>query len=176
MTDLITPTYSWERRLDESEPAYEAFREYLKTRNIAQSAKNIGKQRSQFNEWASKYDWHKRALDWDNSLTRKTDEKIRGDFVDLQSHVITQEMSDYKMLHDAWRKDMQRYVSEDNNLELVDRTAVYRRLIMSREALATLARRAARMPMSFGASREDDAFDEADEIVLSLDDEPVVIG
>ena len=59
----------WERRPNESTPAFAAFCAFLllgSGRSYRKLAKKMGKQNSQISEWGGKYDWGARALAWDD--------------------------------------------------------------------------------------------------------------
>jgi hypothetical protein len=61
----------WERRPDESPPAYEAFRVYLDAgpaRSGAKVANELQKSRSLINRWSARHGWPDRAAAWESHL------------------------------------------------------------------------------------------------------------
>lgn len=69
----------WERRADESEKAYAAFKVYLESddRVLTNVATKLTCNRSNIGRWASKYDWKNRALAYDNSLFEDARKEIQ---------------------------------------------------------------------------------------------------
>lgn len=72
----------YERREDESDPAFEAFAAYRDlglSRTQAEVAKESGKDASLIARWGSKYDWRKRTHAWDMEVDRrKRNGELRG--------------------------------------------------------------------------------------------------
>ena len=60
----------WQRRANESDAAFSAFKTYLETdgRSLQKVSTKLSKSRQLINRWASKFDWKNRAVAWDNSL------------------------------------------------------------------------------------------------------------
>lgn len=73
----------WERRADESEKAYAAFKMYLdmENRSLSKLAENLSKSRQSLQQWAAKFDWKNRAAAWDSELLRQLQQKILGRYV-----------------------------------------------------------------------------------------------
>ena len=70
---------TWERQPDESEEAYEAFRIYLElgvSRTQLETCRRLGKNRTTINEWANKYEWNQRAVDYENWINAQIDKKL----------------------------------------------------------------------------------------------------
>ena len=80
MTELIslprtTAPKAWQRQVEETGPAFEAFvlfRDTASPRSIKQVAEILGKGRSTFDEWAKKYRWNDRCRLWDNEVDKRT--------------------------------------------------------------------------------------------------------
>ena len=71
---------AWERRPNESTPAFAAFCAFLPMgsgRSYRKLAKKMGKQNSQISEWGGKYDWGARALAWDDDRWQTRDVERR---------------------------------------------------------------------------------------------------
>lgn len=68
--------FPWERRSDESEPAFEAFKLYREMglgRSTAKVGQRLGKSKTLIDRWSSTYEWVRRALAYD----RYVDERWR---------------------------------------------------------------------------------------------------
>lgn len=69
--------HAWTRRDDESTPAYGAFRTYLTQgadRSTANTAREVGKSKTQMDKWSALYGWVERARAYDSYLmTVETD-------------------------------------------------------------------------------------------------------
>src|SRR3989338_4819952 len=80
MTELIslprtTAPKAWQRQVEETGPAFEAFvlfRDTASPRSIKQVAEILGKGRSTLDEWAQKYRWNDRCRLWDNEVDKRT--------------------------------------------------------------------------------------------------------
>lgn len=73
MTTGETP-YSWTRRDDESNPAYEAFRVYLDARSTTKVAEQLGKSVTLITRWCHEKDWVERVKAYDvYTMTAETD-------------------------------------------------------------------------------------------------------
>lgn len=65
---------AWERRESESNPAYEAFRAYMRIRSCAKVALELGKSTTLITRWSSDHDWVARVTEYDSYLaTADTD-------------------------------------------------------------------------------------------------------
>lgn len=65
----------WERRADESPTAFEAFKIYLRLRNVKSVAAELQKTTQLLYRWANQFDWRERARAYDNSIL----EDVRND-------------------------------------------------------------------------------------------------
>lgn len=69
MADDITPeSRPWMRQEGESEPAWEAFRVYMRTREVTETARQLSKARSTVQKWSDRYDWPERIRAMDNHV------------------------------------------------------------------------------------------------------------
>lgn len=65
---------TWLRREDESNPAYEAFRVYMKLRSTTKVAEELGKSTTLITRWCTANDWVSRIADYDSYVaTADTD-------------------------------------------------------------------------------------------------------
>lgn len=76
MTDQPdTATEVWERRPDESDPAWQAFETYREQkpgeRSLSQVARTLSKSRPLITRWAGKYAWQLRVAAYDRDLDRR---------------------------------------------------------------------------------------------------------
>ena len=77
----------WERRADESNAAFEAFKIYLQTRNIKGVSRELQKSTPLLYKWSKRYDWQERARAYDNSIL----EEVRADLKrDLARQILRQ--------------------------------------------------------------------------------------
>lgn len=69
---------AWERRPNETDPAFVAFQTYLelKPRSFIGVAQELRKSGALVRRWAEKYDWQERARAWDNSILQRTHDEI----------------------------------------------------------------------------------------------------
>ena len=82
----------WQRRANESDAAFSAFKTYLETdgRSLQKVSKKLSKSRQLINRWAKKYYWKDRAVAYDNSLIeeeRKEKIKIRSKQLERQNEI-----------------------------------------------------------------------------------------
>jgi hypothetical protein len=64
--------YPWTRRPNESSPAYEAFRTYMRlglSRTLKKTAEELGKQPAVMGAWSSKHNWRDRCAAYDTYVT-----------------------------------------------------------------------------------------------------------
>ena len=75
----------WERRANETNPAYEAFKVYLtlEERSYPRVATAVSKSLTLIKRWAKAHDWRARADAWDNELSRKALEKASAEFASM---------------------------------------------------------------------------------------------
>ena len=59
---------AWERREGESNPAYEAFRAYMRVRSTTKVAMELGKSGTLITRWCTEHDWVARVTDYDSYL------------------------------------------------------------------------------------------------------------
>ena len=77
----------WERRADESNAAFEAFKIYLRLRSVEKVAAEFSKSSTLLYRWARNYDWRERARAYDNSIL----EEVRADLKrDLARQILRQ--------------------------------------------------------------------------------------
>lgn len=70
---------AWDRQEKESSQAYEAFTVYRNLgvgRTYTAVAEKLRKSSSLIRRWADNFNWHKRADEWDKTITERTLEKI----------------------------------------------------------------------------------------------------
>ena len=82
----------WQRRANESDAAFSAFKTYLETdgRSLQKVSTKLSKSRQLINRWAKKYYWKDRAVAYDNSLIeeeRKEKIKIRSKQLERQNEI-----------------------------------------------------------------------------------------
>lgn len=67
----------WERRDAESNPAYEAFRAYMRIRSIPKVAVELSKSETLIKRWSAEHQWISRITDYDSYLaTADTDGEV----------------------------------------------------------------------------------------------------
>jgi len=69
-----SPAGVWERRPEESRPAYEAFVAYFRMgqdRSLRRLAELLGKSLSLLGRWSSRYDWPARVREWEEQERRE---------------------------------------------------------------------------------------------------------
>ena len=59
---------AWERRDNESNPAYEAFRAYMRVRSTTKVAEELGKSVTLTTRWCTEHDWVERIKEYDSYL------------------------------------------------------------------------------------------------------------
>lgn len=70
----MTESQTWLRRDTESNPAYEAFRTYMKLRSTAKVAEELSKSEGLMKRWCTEHEWVARITDYDNYVaTADTD-------------------------------------------------------------------------------------------------------
>ena len=77
----------WERQLNESPQAFEAFATYRDmgaARSTAKVSRELCKSVSLMNRWSSEHDWVKRVAAWDAEKDRKARETQLQDIVDMR--------------------------------------------------------------------------------------------
>lgn len=67
----MTEKKAWERRDHESEPAYTAFRAYMRIRSTTKVATELGKSLTLITRWCAEHDWVERIRDYDNFLVNE---------------------------------------------------------------------------------------------------------
>ena len=73
----------WERRADETFPAYVAFREYLALRSCTKVAQKLYKSRTLIGRWSGQYNWVERARAYDNALFEEVRDEIKARYIEL---------------------------------------------------------------------------------------------
>lgn len=82
------PPRPWDRRPDETSPAYAAFRHYCKLggeRAANRVAADLGKSRKLILVWSSRHEWVARAAAWDThmaALEQERQEKVRAEYAE----------------------------------------------------------------------------------------------
>lgn len=88
----------WERRTDESDPAWQAFETYRELpagqRSISQVARTLSKSRPLMTRWAGKYGWQMRAAAYD----REQDRQWRAQTVHLRREAAEQDVAISKIM------------------------------------------------------------------------------
>jgi hypothetical protein len=70
---------TWTRRDRETNPAYEAFRTYLKLRSATKVATELGKSLTLITRWSAEHEWISRAADYDSYvMTADTDGMVHA--------------------------------------------------------------------------------------------------
>lgn len=64
----MTDKRAWERRDSESNPAYEAFRAYMRIRSTPKVATELGKSETLITRWCTANDWVARLAEYDSYL------------------------------------------------------------------------------------------------------------
>lgn len=59
---------AWERRDHESNPAYEAFRTYMRVRSCSKVSNELGKSLTLITRWSAEHDWIARITEYDSYL------------------------------------------------------------------------------------------------------------
>lgn len=89
--------HPWTRRPDESTPAYEAFRSYMRLRNITQVAPDIGKSLGLVKRWSSTHDWVERMRAYDTYLSTSQVESVAEEMAKVRNKhmAITDKLLDH---------------------------------------------------------------------------------
>lgn len=77
----------WERQLNETSRAWEAFTVYRDmgaSRSIVKVSRELGKNRVTLEEWSTKYDWVKRCAAWDAEKDRVARETQIKDIIEMR--------------------------------------------------------------------------------------------
>lgn len=85
MTEDARPLEPWDRRANESDPAWEAFvlyRDSGASRSQTNVAKALGKTRQLLSGWSAQHDWVDRAAAWDLEQDRQRREAMRQENVE----------------------------------------------------------------------------------------------
>ena len=64
----MTDKRAWERRDHESNPAYEAFRAYMRIRSCTKVATELGKSVTLITRWSAEHNWVSRITEYDSYL------------------------------------------------------------------------------------------------------------
>ena len=68
---MANDAYPWTRRESESHQAYEAFRDYLTSRSLRDTCKNLGKAESLIKRWCKAHSWVERVTAYDSFMTEQ---------------------------------------------------------------------------------------------------------
>lgn len=94
----------WERQLNESEKAYEAFKIYLNlgdNRTAQAVADKLHKSYTLIRRWKKSYDWESRVIAYDNSLIEEARKKAKKDIETMNKRHITQALKLQKIAVDG---------------------------------------------------------------------------
>lgn len=155
---------------EESAKAYEAFRAYIEMdageRSYQAVADQLGKNLSLIKGWGANYDWQERARAYDQYMNSATDDERRKALVLFQTQIIHDETEDYRKLRKLWSTALEVAQEQFEAGEIDVKTIV--RLASSRDAIAKVGRRSAKLPTTY---RAEDAKEEVSEdtYVLTLD-------
>jgi hypothetical protein len=64
----MSEEHIWQRRDTESNPAYEAFRAYMRIRSCSKVSQELGKSTTLITRWSSEHDWVERVTAYDRHL------------------------------------------------------------------------------------------------------------
>lgn len=156
----------WDRLPEEPDNAWFAFQYYLQLplpRYYKQVEQAMGVSAPTVKRWGTKYSWRNRSEAWDRAALGMVTTAER-DLVlkDLQLSVMQDAAQDYKRMRDLWMNTME----ELESMGYVKGSEI-KSLFQARSTLDTMARRLARMPMSFIAVEEDGLLEEEAEYALT---------
>lgn len=132
MTKVNTPE-PWERQRGETPRAYEAFgvyRDLGPNRSIAKAGRSLGKNKVTLEQWSVKYEWVKRAAEWDAEQDRvarqaQLDEikKMRKRHADLATAMLVKAAKALQRIPEDEIKavDVSRMVETASRLERISR-------------------------------------------------------
>lgn len=180
MSDIpdVRKANPWDRLPDETDKAWTAFQVYLdlpRPRRYKDVADKTNRHVSQVGAWGMKYKWVARAGAWDNSqmgvLTPDQRDEALGGY---QLTIIADAHEDYNRLRSLWVDALERAASLLDDEQTPTKPGDIKALIQARNQLDLMARRTARMPMSFTA-QEDDGLKEDKTYYLDVDNGPMEI-
>lgn len=89
--------HPWTRRDNESTPAYEAFRSYMRLRNITHVAPDVGKQLSVIKKWSAQHGWVERMRAYDSYMVEAQVESIADEMAKVRNKhmAITDKLLDH---------------------------------------------------------------------------------
>lgn len=73
----------WERQVNESYQAFEAFKVFLTERSYPKVAERLSKSKTLIKRWAKQNHWRERADAWDAELSRAAMEKASKEFAEM---------------------------------------------------------------------------------------------
>lgn len=93
----MTEQHPWTRRDNESTPAYEAFRSYMRLRNVTLVAEDLGKARSLLSKWSAQHKWVERMRAYDSFMAETQVESIADEFAKVRNKhmAITDKLLDH---------------------------------------------------------------------------------
>jgi hypothetical protein len=123
----------WERQADETPKAYAAFclyRDLGPSRSYAKVGQELGKSKTLMEKWGSNHGWVKRAIAYDNDLTRIAKTQAEKELKDMTSRHIkiamqlqTKAVTALSQLHvaDMTPKEILAFLTEATKIERMNR-------------------------------------------------------
>lgn len=128
------PDKPWERQVNESGPAYEAFaiyRDMGKSRTVSAVVKQLKKSRSLIDRWKNAWNWEERVIAYDNNVEREAkEEAVKEKKTMLTRHIKIAMQVQKKALQaldnldvkEMSPKDIKEYIRMATDLERLSRT------------------------------------------------------
>ena len=163
----------WDRLPEEPDNAWFAFQYYIQLplpRYYKQVVEAMGVSAPTVKRWGTKYRWRDRSEAYDRAALGMVTAQERDMVLkDLQLSVMQDAAQDYKRMRDLWLASVETLLevqadSEDGGY--VKGTEI-KALFQARSTLDIMARRLARMPMSFIATEEDGLLEDESNFVLT---------
>jgi hypothetical protein len=160
------PVMPWHRQPREPAKAWAGFEIFLSMppyeRSYPKVAEHLGRWVSQIKAWGSKYNWQERARLRDQYFAKTADQVVIAATEHFQEQVIQDEVEDYIRQRNMWS-----HVAADIEKRLMNGEPVnsleLSRLANARELLDRQARRAARLPLTYGGDDSGGKADTANE-------------
>jgi hypothetical protein len=144
--------FPWDRRSNETKPAYEAFRIYLEMgagRSLRRVSETLGKQFALITRWSSRHEWVRRTLLHEQWLYHRSDELVSEELSGLQMKVRHNALKDYKSLRDMLLDEMAALQMDMTNDPTKDQSLALKRLIEAFKSLDDMGRRAVNLPNTY---------------------------
>lgn len=89
--------HPWMRQEGESTPAYEAFRSYLRLRNVGKVCEDLGKSISLIGKWCAEKDWVERTRAYDNHVASAEVDQFAEELAKVRNRhlVLTEKLLDH---------------------------------------------------------------------------------